>query len=32
MEDVQMANRTLKENDSFYGSSIRVYTVNTSHV
>ena len=32
MEDVQMANRSLKGNDSFYGGSIRVFRVNTSHV
>ena len=32
MEDVQMANRCLKENDSFKGGSIRVFRVNTSHV
>ena len=32
MEDVQMANRSLKGNDSFYVGSIRVFRINTSHV
>ena len=32
MEDVQMANRSLKENDSCESGSIRVFRVNTSHV